>query len=223
LNDFYRRFAVRGKTERHYVITAKFLTAFLAVLGAAVSLVMTSVAGAWEFLLGVGAGTGAVYLLRWYWWRINAWSEVSAMSAAAIMTVLLHTVIHIQGNAASVFAKSILLTVAVTSFVWLAVTYLTAPEPEAKLLEFYRRVRPGVAGWKQVAKLAPEVPPSRDGWYNLMDWLLGCLMVYMTLFGIGELVLRSTAVGMLFLAVAALAAYAIYWDFSKRGWETFKQ
>jgi Na+/proline symporter len=223
LNDFYRRFAVRGKSERHYVIAAKLLTAFLAVLGAAVSLVMTSVAGAWQFLLGVGAGTGAVYLLRWYWWRVNAWSEVSAMSAAAMMTVLLHTVIHIQGTPAVVFANSILLTVAVTSCVWLAVTYLTPPEPESKLLQFYRRVRPGVAGWKQVARLAPEIPASRDGWYNLMDWLLGCLMVYMALFGIGNLLLGSIHVGILFLAIAAIAGYAIYWDFSRRGWKTFEQ
>jgi len=214
---------VRGRSERHYVVAAKLLTAFLAILGAAVSLVMTSVAGAWELLLGVGAGTGAVYLLRWYWWRVNAWSEVSAMSAAAITSVLLHTVIHIQGNQAVVFAKSILVTVAVTSFVWLAVTYLTPPEPESKLLQFYRRVRPGVAGWKPVARLAPEVPASRDGWYNFMDWLLGCLMVYMILFGIGELLLRSTGRGILFLAIAAIAGYAIYWDFTRRGWKTFEQ
>jgi Na+/proline symporter len=223
LNDFYRRFLVRGRKERHYVIIAKCLTALLAILGAAVSLVMTSVAGAWQFLLGVGAGTGAVYLLRWYWWRVNAWSEVSAMSAAAITSVLLHTVIHIQGTEATVFAKSILLTVAVTSLVWLAVTYLTRPEPQSKLLEFYRRVRPGVAGWKQIAALAPEVPATHDGWYNLMDWVLGCLMVYMTLFGIGKLLLGSTSVGILFLAIAVASGYAIYRDFSKRGWETFKE
>jgi hypothetical protein len=202
------------------VLAAKFLTALLAVLGAAASLVMTSVAGAWELLLGIGAGTGAVYLLRWYWWRINAWSEVSAMLAAAITTVLLHTVIHIQGSEALVFAKSILITVPVTSLVWVAVTYLTPAEPQSKLLEFYRRVRPGVAGWKRIAQLAPEVPASREGWYNLMEWLLGCLMVYMALFGIGKLLLGATGVGILFLAIAATAAFAIYWDFSKRGWET---
>ena len=204
LNDFYRRFAVQGRSDHHYVIAGKLLTVFLAILGAAVSLVMTSVAGAWEFLLGVGAGTGAVYLLRWYWWRINAWSEVSAMSAAAIMTVLLHTVIHIQGDAATVFAKSIVLTVAVTSLAWLAVTYLTAAEPQSKLLQFYRRVRPGVAGWKRIAALAPEVPASRDGRYNFMDWLLGSLMVYMALFGIGEILLASTRLGILFLVIAAI-------------------
>jgi Na+/proline symporter len=220
VNDFYRRFVARTRSEHHYVLAAKGLTAFLAVLGAAVSLVMTSVSGAWQLLLGIGAGTGAVYLLRWYWWRINAWSEVSAMVAAAVTTALLRTVIHIQGTEAIVFAKSILLTVAVTSLVWLAVTYLTAPEPESKLLEFYRRVRPGVTGWKRIAALAPEVPASREGWYNLMEWLLGCLMVYMTLFGIGKLLLGSTGLGILFLAVAATAGYAIYWDFSKRGWET---
>jgi len=220
VNDFYRRFLARARNEHHYVLAAKFLTAFLAILGAAVSLVMTSISGAWQLLLGIGAGTGAVYLLRWYWWRINAWSEVSAMLAAAITTALLRTVIHIQGTEAIVFAKSIFLTVAVTSVVWLAVTFLTAPEPESKLLEFYRRVRPGVTGWKQVAALAPEVPASRDGWYNLMDWLLGCLMVYMTLFGIGKLLLGSTGLGILFLAIAVIAGYTIYWDFSKRGWET---
>jgi Na+/proline symporter len=219
VNDFYRRFVARESNEQHYVLAAKCLTAFLAILGAAVSLVITSVAGAWQLLLGIGAGTGAVYLLRWYWWRINAWSEVSAMVAAAITTALLRTVIHISGPEAIVFAKSILLTVAVTSLVWLAVTYLTPPEPQPKLLEFYRRVRPGVTGWKEVARLAPEVPPSREGWYNLMEWLLGCLMVYMALFGIGKLLLGSTAMGILFLAVAATAGYTIYWDFSKRGWE----
>jgi Na+/proline symporter len=219
VNDFYRRFLARARNEHHYVLAAKFLTAFLAILGAAVSLVMTSVAGAWQLLLGIGAGTGAVYLLRWYWWRINAWSEVSAMVAAAVTTALLRTVIHIPGSEAIVFPKSILLTVAVTSLVWLVVTFLTPPEPQSKLLEFYRRVRPGVTGWKGVARLAPEVPASREGWYNLMEWLLGCLMVYMTLFGIGKLLLGSTGLGMLFLAVAATAGCAIYWDFSKRGWE----
>ena len=145
------------------------------------------------------------------------------MIAAAATTGLLRTVIHIPGSEAIVFAKSILLTVAVTSFVWLAVTYLTAPEPESRLLEFYRRVRPGVSGWKRIAALAPEVPPSHDGKYNLLDWVLGCLMVYMTLFGIGKLLLGSIALGILFLAVAVISGYAIYLDFSKRGWQTFKQ
>jgi SSS family solute:Na+ symporter len=221
VNDFYRRFAVRGRDERHYVLASKLATAFLAILGAIVSLYMESVSGAWELILGIGAGTGAVYLLRWYWWRINAWSEISAMIAAAITTVLLRTKVHLSGSDSEVFAKSILLTVAVTTVVWAATTFLTKPEPESKLVKFYRRVRPGVSGWKPIAALAPEIPPSQDGWYNLMDWLLGCLMVYMALFGIGKLLLGSVPLGLGFLALSVISGYAIYWDLSRRGWETF--
>jgi SSS family solute:Na+ symporter len=218
VNDLYRRFMVTGKTEKHYVNASKVTTAMLAILGALVSLIMSSVSGAWELLLGVGAGTGAVYLLRWYWWRINAWSEVASMTAAAATTAVLHYGIHLQGSPAVVFAHSILITVAVTSAVWLAVTFLTPPEPQAKLLEFYRRVRPTATGWKTIAALAPEITPARDGWYNLCDWLLGCLMVYMAMFGLGKLILGPAWEGWIFLVIAAFSAFAIYWDFSKRGW-----
>jgi Na+/proline symporter len=219
VNDYYRRFNAPGKEERHYVFIAKLVTALLAIIGAASSLLMESVAGAWELVLSIGAGTGAVYLLRWYWWRINAWSEVSAMTTAGITTVVLRVMKPFSGSEQTIFAKSILLTVAVTTAVWLAVTFLTRPEPDTKLTEFYRRVRPGVFGWKHIAALAPEIPPTREGWYNLLDWVLGCLMVYMALFGIGKVLLGSTNVGLLFLAISGLSGYAIYWDFSRRGWE----
>jgi len=142
------------------------------------------------------------------------------MTAAAVMTVVLRTSVHLSGSQAIVFAKSILITVSVTSLVWLVVTFLTKPEPDYKLVEFYRRVRPSAAGWKHVAALAPEIPSTHDGWYNLMDWLLGCLMVYMALFGIGKLLLGSVALGLLFLVISATSGYLIYWDFSRRGWET---
>jgi Na+/proline symporter len=226
VNDFYQRFVKPGQPDRHYVSASKVATALLAVLGAGVSLVMTSVAGAWQLLLGVGAGTGAVYLLRWYWWRINAWSEVSAMTAAAVTTGLLQikiggeALIQFSGTPSEVFAKTLLLTIVVTSVVWIVVTFATDPEPQSKLLEFYKRVRPGITGWKPIAALAPEIAPVHDVLYNLMDWLLGCLMVYMTMFGIGKLLLGSASTGVLFLVIAAAAGYGIYWDLSRRGWET---
>ena len=78
----------------------------------------------------------------------------------------------------------------------------------------------GIAGWKRIAALAPEIPPTRDGWYNLMDWALGCLMVYMILFAIGKLILGAAGMGMLFLVIAAFCGGIIYWDLSRRGWET---
>jgi Na+/proline symporter len=220
VNDFYRRFLARDRAEPHYVRISKGATAFLAVLGAGVSMVMQSVSGAWELLLGIGAGTGAVYLLRWYWWRINAWSEVAAMTAAVVTTLFLRALHPFTGSDSLVFGKSILVTVALTSACWIIATILTRPEPDSKLVEFYRRVKPAVAGWKRIAALAPEVPPSRDGWYNLIDWLLGCVMVYMALFGIGKLLLGAPGLGLTFLAISAGCGYAIYWDFSRRGWET---
>jgi Na+/proline symporter len=220
VNDFYRRFLVRGRSESHYVLASKLATAFLAILGAGVSLVISSVGGAWELLLGIGAGTGAVYLLRWYWWRVNAWSEVSAMTAALVITAILHATEPFSGSVPIVFAKSILVTVAVTTVVWLVTTFLTRPEPDSKLIEFYRRVRPEVAGWKHIAAQAPEIPPTHDSWYNLLDWGLGCLMVYMALFGVGKLLLGAPGLGSLLIGISALSGYAIYLDLSRRGWQT---
>jgi solute:Na+ symporter, SSS family len=220
VNDFYRRFLLRDRREAHYVTVSKIATLGLMILGAVVSYIMQTVAGGWDTVVNIGAGTGAVYLLRWYWWRINAWSEISAMITAAAATIMLRFVNPFSGSSSEVLAKSVLFTVIATTIVWLLATFLTKPEPQSKLLEFYRRVRPGVTGWKQIAAQAPEIPPSHDGWYNLMDWLLGCLMVYMTLFGIGKLLLGSTGLGVVFLGIAVVSGFAIYWDFSRRGWET---
>ena len=141
------------------------------------------------------------------------------MVVAAATSISLQTFVHLSGSDSEVFSKTILVTVGLTSAAWLAATFLTQPEPEQKLLEFYRRVRPAAAGWKRIAAMAPEIAPVHDGWYNLMDWLLGCLMVYAALFGIGKLLLGSTGAGLVLLAVSAASGYAIYWDFSRRGWE----
>ena len=118
---------------------------------------MDSIAGAWKLLIVTGAGTGTVLILRWYWWRINAWSEVSSMAAAFVVSVVLQTRFHLDSDDPVQFAHIILITVAITTVVWLAATFLTAPETDATLLGFYRRVRPFVAGWGPVARLAPEV------------------------------------------------------------------
>ena len=111
-----------------------------------------------------------------------------------------------------------LTTVGLTTVTWIATTFLTAPEPDATLLNFYRRVRPTGAGWTRVRRLAPDVPVTHDLLWNLLDWLCGCVMVYGALFGIGKIVLQEFSTGIAFLAVAAVAAGVIYWDLSRRGW-----
>ena len=220
VNDVYRRFAVRVKNERHYVTIAQVITIFLMILSAVVTYFMGSIAGAWKFLIALGAGTGLVYILRWYWWRINAWSEISAMAVAFVTSTLLQYSFHFDESKPEEFAYLLLITVAVTTSAWLIVTFLTKPEPRENLLAFYRRVHPGSALWGPIAREASDVPPGNDGMYNLVDWLCGVGMIYTFLYGTGQLILGSTLLGCVFLCLGALLGWNIYRDLNKRGWET---
>src|SRR4029079_15200859 len=145
INDFYRRFLVRESTERHYVVASQIVTVLLMAISLVVTYYLGSIKGAWQLLLITGAGTGSVLLLRWYWWRINAWSEVSAMIVAAAVSLYLQ--LHFGWTSDSndntyQFAYLMLTTVAITTAAWILVTFLTPPEPRQRLVEFYRRVRP---------------------------------------------------------------------------------
>jgi len=220
VNDCYRRFVRRDASESHYVLASRVATALLTVISAAVAFRIESIGGAWKLLIITGAGTGAVLLLRWYWWRINAWSEVAAMITAFVVSVLLQTVGGLDSDQPLDFARIVLVTVAVTTVAWLAVTFLTRPESESTLVAFYRRTRPSQAGWGPVAALAPDVHPSTDGLSNLIDWVAGCVLVYGALFGVGKLLLHEPLPGVLLLGVAAIAGGIIYRDLSRRGWQT---
>jgi solute:Na+ symporter, SSS family len=220
VNDFYRRFVRRDASEPHYVTASRVATALLTVVSAAVAFRIESIGGAWKLLIITGAGTGAVLLLRWYWWRINAWSEVAAMIAAFVVSVGLQTIGGLDSDLPLDFAHIVLITVAVTTVAWLAVTFLTRPESEQTLVAFYRRTRPSRTGWGPVAALAPDVHPSADGLANLVDWLAGCVLVYGVLFGSGKLLLHETLPGVVLLGVAAIAGAIIYRDLSRRGWQT---
>ena len=220
VNDFYRRFISGNRPDHHYVNASRVATILLTIVSAIVTHYMDSIAGAWKLLIVTGAGTGTVLILRWYWWRINAWSEVSAMAAAFLVSVTLQTAFHLNSDDPVQFAYLILITVAITTVVWIATTFLTAPESDATLLRFYRKVRPSPAGWRPVQRLAPEIPVSHDLGWNLADWLSGCALVYGALFGIGKIILNDSLTGACFLAVAALAGAFIYWDLNRRGWSS---
>jgi len=223
VNDCYRRFLRRDATERHYVRASQVATVLLTAVSAIATFYMSSIAGAWKLLIVTGAGTGTVLLLRWYWWRINAWSEVSAMIAAFAVSVLLQTVAGLDSDRPLDFAWIMLITVAITTGVWLAVTFLTRPEPEGTLVAFYRRTRPSRTGWGPVAALAPDVRASADGLANLLDWAAGCVLIYGVLFGVGKLLLHETLPGVVLLGLGAIAGAVIYRDLSRRGWESVVQ
>ena len=219
VSDLYRRFLVRRAGEHHYVVVSKIITVLLVLCSGYVASRLTSIGAGWQLVLNLGAGTGAVYMLRWFWWRINAWSEISAMIVAAAVTVWL-SYVHFAGSDVVVFAKSTLITAGVTTVAWIFATFVTPAEPDATLLAFYRRVHPTVHGWQRSARLAPELPPIRDFRANAFDTLMGCILVYGCLFGIGKLIFGSWLMASALLSAAAVAGYLIWWDLSRRGWET---
>jgi Na+/proline symporter len=220
VNDFWRRFVRRDADEKYYVTASKVATVILTIISAIVTRYMDSIGGAWKILIVTGAGTGAVLLLRWYWWRINAWSEVSAMISAFVVSVVLQLGFGLDTDQPKQFAWIMISTVAITTVVWLAVTYLTQPESRETLLAFYRRTRPSRAGWAPIAALAPEVKASADGLSNLVDWIAGCALIYGVLFGTGKLLLHETGPGLLLLGVGLVGGFIIYRDLSRRGWAT---
>ena len=211
INDFYRRFVNRSETEKHYVIASQVVTLLLMGASLIITFYMDSIGGAWKLLLVTGAGTGTVLLLRWYWWRINAWSEVSAMICAAVVSIFLQVVLKWNSDLPLDFAYLMLVTVGVTTVVWVVVTTMTSPEPIETLVAFYRRVRPEGPGWTGIAARADLSASHAQGrlYLQVVNWILGVALIYGTLFGIGKLIFKEWVAGFAFLLVAVVAGVLI--------------
>ena len=183
------------------------------IVGGAVTFYLDSVRQAWEFVLESGAGIGLVLILRWYWWRVNAWSEIAAMIAPAIGYVVIRRVTDLQ------FPETLIYLVAWTTVCRLAVTILTRPEPDDRLVAFYRRVRPAGPGWARIARLAGGPPAERLG--GLVGvWIAGCCLVYAVLFGVGALIFERPFAVLPYAVVAVVAAAFIAHRLQRRGWHT---
>jgi solute:Na+ symporter, SSS family len=221
INDFYRRFVKTSSSDRHYVIASQLVTLFLMIVSLGVTFYMDSIGKAWKLLLVTGAGTGTVLLLRWFWWRINAWSEVSAMICAAVVSLFLQLGLKWNSDSPLDFAYLMIVTVAITSVVWIGVTMFTQPEPKEKLIAFYRRVRPEGPGWDRIAADAGLAREHAQGRLSLqfMNWILGCALIYGSLFGIGKLIFKEWATGSLYLLVAIVAGVLISRNLSRGEFE----
>jgi SSS family solute:Na+ symporter len=220
VNDFYRRFLRKDAADQHYVTISQAATVLLTIASILVTYFMDTITGAWALLMAVSAGTGGVLIMRWYWWRINAWSEVSAMGASLVVSLVLQYEYGLSSAKPLDYAHLILITVGITTATWLLVTLFTAPEPMDKLVEFYRRVRPPAGLWGPVASKAPDVRAPRDTGYNLLDWIAGCAMIYGVMFGIGKIILKFYGTGLLYLGIGLFGGAIIYWDLSRRGWSS---
>lgn len=212
VNDFYKRFIAPDEKPEHYVSISRMSVILIMIFAGITSLFMDSIAGAWKFLIALNAGIGLVQILRWYWWRINAWSEISAMVAALVVSVCVFTIPATKDQ----FALQMLIIVPISTVVWLVVTFITQPVSEEKLISFYRKVRPSRLGWNWIIQTinsedknttiepdSSEIPP-------MVNWVIGVVFIYSLLFGIGKFVLGFTDIGILYLFIAVISGFIMY-------------
>ncbi len=213
INDFIRPYLRKNREEKEYVFASRITTLVLMLISVFVTLFINRISGAWEFILECGAGLGLVLILRWYWWRINAWSEISAM----ITPFVILPVLNIFGIA---FPYTLFYLVSITTIVWVIVTYLTKPTDENALLSFYRDIHPGGFFWKRISDKLPDVKSDSGFGYLFYSWILGIVLVYSLLFGIGTVIIDNFFHGLIYFLVALIAAIIIYRNLAKLGWQT---
>jgi Na+/proline symporter len=213
VNDFYQRFVRPAADQRHLTLASRLASVLILLVGSLAAWLMrdTSVDEAWKFLAALGAGTGAVFMLRWFWWRLNAWSEIVAMVASLVCFVVVSRFVESNEYRLAIVA-------ALTIVSWLAATYLTPPEDQEVLEGFYRKVRPGGPGWRPQARRAPDVEPDRHLGLLLAAALLAAGIVYLTLPTVGLLIFGDYARATLLLAGAAACAVGVILLVRRVGW-----
>ena len=206
VNDFYKRFFKPEADDHHYVIVSRISVVLIMLVAGVTSLFMNSIAGAWKFLIALNAGIGLVQILRWYWWRINAWSEIAAMVTSAVVSAIVFTLPQTKDN----FAYQMLIIVPTSTLVWLVTTLVTAPVSEDKLIAFYQHVRPNGGWWGRIPSVANVQSTAASSTPALLNWVLGSVFVYCTLFAIGKLLLGFYGAGVLFLLIALITGGLVY-------------
>jgi len=206
------RYISAAADEKHYVKVSRVFTLLLMIVSVIVTLFIDRISGAWEFILECGAGVGGVLILRWFWWRVNAWSEIAAL----VTPFVVYPVVKMMGVQ---FPESLFYIVGINTVVWVAVTYLTKPEPEEKLISFYKRVYPGGRLWADYAKKSGIT--EKTGLFSVMfvNWLAGVVFVYSILFGTGYLLFSEIGKGLLYLSVGISAFLIVNRNLSRTGWE----
>lgn len=229
VNDFYARFYNKNATEKQKVAFGRLSTVTLMVFGVLLALVLQNALQAFQYLLMIGAGTGLLYILRWFWWRINAYSEISAMVAAAAFSMVFILIenfglTHLDNNMIEVMGITMLATywniikftgvVLLTSISWIAVTYLTKPVNDETLRSFYKKIRPGGPGWRLVVNKAKDeniVLEKEDNlkWdvpTGIVCMILGCIAIYSILFGIGSIIYGRAVQSIVFVVLTVISS-----------------
>ena len=212
VHDFYRRFIKTDATEKHYVMAGRFATILLFVLSSALVFVLDSAKDAFDVILQIGAGTGLLYLIRWFWWRVNAWCEVVAMVSSfgisLVFLVLAKNGLHFGTHIALV------LTIAFTTVCWVTTAFIGPETDRHVLISFYRKVRPFGPGWGPIRKEAglPENAQPTDGEnipLALVGWVAGCTMIWSSLFTVGNFLYGRTSAALFLLATFAVSGLVL--------------
>jgi Na+/proline symporter len=207
VNDLYRRFISPERDERHYVLMGRIVTVVIMLFAIAATFALQNAQEAFHLLITIGAGTGLVYLLRWFWWRVNAWTEVAAMAASFVVSLTFFTMGKF-GHPVDV-DTALLVTVGFTTVVWLIVTFATPPVDAEKLVSFYNRVRPAGPGWARLRR-EHDLEASPDSLPQAFAaWIAGIAAIYCALFGTGEFIFGHLMQGTIFAAVCAVAVVAL--------------
>jgi len=223
VNDVYKRFIKRDANQGHYVLVGRIITVLLMICSAFVAINMQSISKAWEFIFAMGAGIGAVLILRWFWWRINAWTEISALLTSIIITIVLEIIAWQQtiadGRSYALFNETpvlfglplqvhhkLMIIVPIAVIVWLTVTFLTKPEKDSTLVNFYKRVQPG-GYWGQFGQ-ETTLQPVTKGFF--LNWIAGLAMIYGLNFAIGNWMFGSTGNALILFTVSGSGFWWIW-------------
>jgi Na+/proline symporter len=219
VDDFYRRFIDDWRDDRHYVTVGRIATVGLIILASGVSLWLENALQAFQILLQIGAGTGLVFLLRWFWWRINAWSEISAMVISFLVAAYFQFGHAPLGFPALDPSVQLVIGVGVTTVGWLTVTFLTPPADHVTLSSFYEKIRPFGRGWRRVLGIPESEEQPKAGMLaaGFLGWFLGVTAVYGALFGTGFLLYGNAGAAAVSLAVAAAAMAGVFKILPKAG------
>ncbi len=207
VHDFYRRFVCKTANEAHYVAVGRWTTIGLFVVSSGFVYLMDSAKGVFDLILQIGAGTGLLYLLRWFWWRINAWCEVAAMMSSLVAFIVISI---LRKNGSDIGSNAaLLITVAFTTVCWVLTAYLAPQTDTETLIAFYKKVRPAGPGWKRIKDLAGRdgLPAGSTGDnlpLALLGWISGCTVVWSSLFAVGNLLY-----GRMPLALGLIAVFLI--------------
>lgn len=220
VEDFYKRFVKTDAADRHYVQAGRVVTVLLMVGACVFSFFLQNALQAFEILLQIGAGTGLIYILRWFWWRINAWTEVVAMIVSFLVAIYFRFVHTSLGFAPLEAWQELLSGVAITTVFWLAATYLTPPTDPQVLQAFYDRIRPMGPGWARFRRPGDEVGQKATFTAALLCSLLGCAAIYSAIFATGYLLYGMYLSAVVFAIVSVASALGILKLFPRVGWSS---